>query len=77
MYFYAMAPEAERMRVAAPQHGAYWDNLALPDYLGGPTADLVLREHFCHHFIDAHVSGDRLRDLLRVTGDHHGPDVLS
>ncbi len=38
-YFYFMAAEPERIREAIPRHVAYWKNLDLPGYIGGPFAD--------------------------------------
>jgi uncharacterized protein YciI len=38
-YLYLMKDDPERVRTVAPQHAAYWRDLALPGYLGGPFAD--------------------------------------
>lgn len=38
-YLYWMKNDPERVRTVAPQHAAYWRDLALPGYLGGPFAD--------------------------------------
>jgi uncharacterized protein YciI len=38
-YFYFMKDEPDRVRGLAPEHSAYWHELALPGYLGGPFAD--------------------------------------
>jgi uncharacterized protein YciI len=38
-YLYWMKDDPERVRTVAPQHAAYWRDLALPGYLGGPFAD--------------------------------------
>jgi hypothetical protein len=38
-YSYSMKQELDRVRTVAPQHGTYWDDLGLPNYLGGPYAD--------------------------------------
>jgi uncharacterized protein YciI len=38
-YFYWMKDDPDRVRTVAPQHAAYWRDLALPGYLGGPLAD--------------------------------------
>jgi uncharacterized protein YciI len=34
-----MKPEPERVRGVAPEHAAYWRDLGLSGYLGGPFAD--------------------------------------
>lgn len=39
LYFYLMADDAEQVREVARRHAAYWQQLALPGYLGGPFAD--------------------------------------
>jgi uncharacterized protein YciI len=39
LYFYLMADDPARVREVAPRHAAYWRELALPGYLGGPFAD--------------------------------------
>lgn len=39
LYFYLMTDAPERVRATAPKHAAYWRELALPGYLGGPFAD--------------------------------------
>lgn len=39
LYFYLMKDAPDRVRAAAPQHAAYWRELGLRDYLGGPFAD--------------------------------------
>jgi uncharacterized protein YciI len=38
-YLYWMKDDPERVRTVAPQHAAYWRDLALSGYLGGPFAD--------------------------------------
>ena len=38
-YVYFMKPEPDRVRAIAPDHAAYWQQLALRDYRGGPFAD--------------------------------------
>ena len=38
-YVYFMKPEPARVRATAPRHAAYWQQLALRDYCGGPFAD--------------------------------------
>jgi hypothetical protein len=35
---YSMKGEPDRDRTVAPQHAAYWDDLEVPNYLGGPYA---------------------------------------
>jgi uncharacterized protein YciI len=39
LYFYLMKGAPARVREVAPQHAAYWRDLGLPAYLGGPFAD--------------------------------------
>lgn len=39
IHFYAMKPDPDRVRSIAPQHAAYWHELRLPGYEGGPFAD--------------------------------------
>jgi uncharacterized protein YciI len=36
---YLMRDQPDRVRAAAPGHAAYWRELGLPGYLGGPFAD--------------------------------------
>jgi uncharacterized protein YciI len=38
-YFYWMKDEPDRVKSVAPEHAAYWHDLAFPSYLGGPFAD--------------------------------------
>ena len=38
-YVYVMKPEPDRVRAIAPHHAAYWKDLELRDYRGGPFAD--------------------------------------
>jgi hypothetical protein len=38
-YFYWMKDDPDRVRTVAPEHTAYWRDLGLPGYLGGPLAD--------------------------------------
>jgi uncharacterized protein YciI len=38
-YFYWMRDDPDRVRMVAPEHAAYWRDLGLPGYLGGPFAD--------------------------------------
>jgi hypothetical protein len=37
--FYLMKEAPDRVRAAAPKHAAYWRELELRGYLGGPFAD--------------------------------------
>ncbi|HEV8559263.1 MAG TPA: YciI family protein [Actinophytocola sp.] len=39
LYFYLMKDAPDRVRATAPQHAAYWRQLGLRDYQGGPFAD--------------------------------------
>jgi len=39
IHFYAMKPDSDRVRSVAPKHAAYWKDLRLPGYQGGPFAD--------------------------------------
>ena len=39
LYFYLMGDTPDRVRATAPQHAAYWQQLQLHGYLGGPFAD--------------------------------------
>ena len=39
LYFYLMKDAPDRVRAAAPKHAAYWRELKLDGYLGGPFAD--------------------------------------
>jgi uncharacterized protein YciI len=38
-YVYWMKDDPDRIRTVAPEHAAYWRDLGLPGYLGGPFAD--------------------------------------
>jgi uncharacterized protein YciI len=38
-YFYWMRDDPDRVGAVAPEHAAYWRDLGLPGYLGGPLAD--------------------------------------
>jgi hypothetical protein len=38
-YFYLMRDRPDQVDMAAPAHAAYWPELALPRYLGGPFRD--------------------------------------
>ena len=39
LFFYLMKDEPDRVRNVAPQHAAYWHDLELSGYMGGPFAD--------------------------------------
>ena len=39
LYFYLMRDVADRVRAVAPDHAAYWRDLALREHAGGPFAD--------------------------------------
>lgn len=39
LFFYLMTDDPDGVREAAPRHAAYWRDLTLPGYLGGPFAD--------------------------------------
>ncbi len=39
LFFYLIKDEPDRVRSVAPQHAAYWADLKLPGYIGGPFAD--------------------------------------
>jgi uncharacterized protein YciI len=39
LYFYLMRDAPDRVRATAPKHPAYWRDLGLRGYLGGPFAD--------------------------------------
>jgi uncharacterized protein len=39
LYFYLMKGAPDRVLAAAPKHAAYWQELELRGYLGGPFAD--------------------------------------
>jgi uncharacterized protein YciI len=39
LYFYLMSDAPDRVRAVAPRHAAYWRDLGLGHYLGGPFAD--------------------------------------
>jgi uncharacterized protein YciI len=38
-YFYLMKNDRDRVRAVVPDHVAYWRELRVPGYLGGPLAD--------------------------------------
>jgi uncharacterized protein YciI len=38
-YWYWMKHDPDRVRTVAPEHAAYWRELGLPGYVGGPFAD--------------------------------------
>src|SRR6266542_84671 len=39
LYFYLMKDAPDRAQATAPQHAAYWRELGLRDFLGGPFGD--------------------------------------
>jgi hypothetical protein len=39
LFFYLMADDPDRVGEVAPRHAAYWHELALPGYFGGPFSD--------------------------------------
>jgi uncharacterized protein YciI len=39
LYFYLMTDAPARAQAVAPEHAAYWRELGLPGYLGGPFMD--------------------------------------
>lgn len=39
LHLYTMKDEPDRVRAVAPEHAAYWRDLELPGYLGGPFGD--------------------------------------
>lgn len=39
VFFYLMADDPARVGEVAPRHAAYWHDLRLPGYVGGPFAD--------------------------------------
>jgi uncharacterized protein YciI len=39
VYFYSMKQEPDAIRAAAPAHAAYWRDLGMREYVGGPFAD--------------------------------------
>jgi uncharacterized protein YciI len=39
VYFYSMKHEPDAIRAVAPAHAAYWRDLGLREYVGGPFAD--------------------------------------
>ena len=39
VYCYSMKEDPDAAREAAPKHAAYWHELRLPEYVGGPFAD--------------------------------------
>lgn len=62
LFFYLMAADPDRVGEVAPRHAAYWKELALPGYLGGPFADrsggLVLFEADTQARAEQLVTGD-------------------
>jgi uncharacterized protein YciI len=61
-YLYFMADRPELIQRIAPAHAAYWRELALPGYLGGPFADrsggLILFQVADREQAEQLVSGD-------------------
>jgi len=39
VYCYSMKQDPDAVREIAPAHSAYWRDLGLPEYLGGPFGD--------------------------------------
>ena len=39
LYFYLMSDAPARVQAVAPEHAAYWRELGLSGYLGGPFGD--------------------------------------
>lgn len=39
VHVYSMRDDPDRVHAVAPAHAAYWRDLRLPGYLGGPFAD--------------------------------------
>ena len=39
VYCYLMKDDPDAVREIAPKHAAYWHQLGLPEYIGGPFAD--------------------------------------
>lgn len=62
LYFYLMKEAPDRVREVAPQHAAYWRDLGLSAYLGGPFADrsggLITFEAESSADAEALVAGD-------------------
>ncbi len=38
-YLYLMRDDPDRVKTVAPEHAAYWRDLGLPGYVGGPFTD--------------------------------------
>lgn len=38
-YFYLMTSDTAQIRMVAPAHAAFWRDLQLPEYCGGPFED--------------------------------------
>ena len=62
LFFYLMHDGPDRVAQAAPRHAQYWQELALPGYLGGPFADrsggLITFEADSAHQADRLVQAD-------------------
>lgn len=62
VYSYLMKDRPDDVRRTGPQHAAYWNNLGLTDYLGGPFADrsggLIIFEEMERERAAELVSGD-------------------
>jgi uncharacterized protein YciI len=71
LYVYFMKDEPELVRDVAPRHAAYWHDLNLSGYLGGPFSD---RSGGCISFVaESETEAERL-----VSGDPFvGADLLS
>ena len=73
LYFYLMKDAPELVRAVAPRHAAYWRELGLPNYLGGPFTDrsggLVTFETNSHTEAEHLVADDPFvrEDLLERT----------
>jgi uncharacterized protein YciI len=73
LYFYLMKDAPELVRAVAPRHAAYWRDLQLRNYLGGPFMDrsggLVTFETDSHTHAEQLVADDPFvrEDLLERT----------
>ena len=61
-YFYFMRDVPDRVRATAPLHGAYWRNLRLLNFKGGPFLDksggLIIFEAESEAEVERLVTGD-------------------